>query len=213
MGRNRNVVIVTISAAIFLILTQFQNCAPPQSMQSDTDGVARGEVRIVEDWAKAELRFVAPEVELHDEVVSTDLQGFCHRGQNGSSVNWKIWAGQKVNDPLLTGQSTCVSGQFAVKLEDLENMVCGVPHILVAEGSWGASAYSQVIKRCQPLMTETVSAPLQSPYGTKCSLEYSPGHDDFAACSKVCYRDQKMVFSQVVELAQCSTLAAKLAGP
>jgi hypothetical protein len=211
MVSRRNVSILTSLAIAALLLTQFQNCAPAKAI--DAGSIAGGEVRTIEDWNKAEIQFFSPEVQVHDEAEATGVGGLCNRSHTGAKLRWAIWAGQKTEAPLLAGLSECKGGSFNVDLAELPNMVCGVKHLLVVEGEWGASTFTHVLRRCQPLASEFVAAPNDAPVGTQCSLEYQPGNDDGDPCSQVCYRDNKVVFSRAMPASQCSSIAAKLAGP
>lgn len=194
-----------------LLLSQFQNCAPAGGAGSQPG--QSGEIRAIEDWNKAEIQFVAPEIQIHDEAEVTDISGLCNRSRNGAGLRWAIWAEQKMNAPMLTGYTRCGSGQFSVTLDELPNMVCGEKHLLVVEGDWGASTFTYVVRRCQPLAAEVVSSPEGSPQGTMCSIEYQPAIDNPDRCVQVCYRDNKMISSRPATMDQCSGLAAKLAGP
>ncbi len=210
MISRRNVSIFTSIAAVTLLLTQFQNCAPAQST-ADNSGVS-GEVRTIEDWNKAEIQFLAPEIQVHDEALNTGVGGLCNRSHSGARLRWAIWAGQKTSSPLLAGDSECKGGSFNVSLDELPNLVCGVKHLLVVEGEWGASTFTHVLRRCQPLASELVAVPNEAPQGTQCSLEYQPGAEDGAPCNQVCYRDNKVVLNRSMPAIQCSGIAAKLAG-
>ena len=212
MVSQRNVSIFTSVAIVTLLLTQFQNCAP--ATVSEGSNAQSGEVRVIEDWNKAEIQFYSNEVQVHDEAEATGVGGLCNRNHNGAQVRWAIWAGQKTNAPLLSGLSTCAGGSFNVGLDQLPNLVCGVKHLLVAEGDWGASTFTHVLRRCQPLAAEFVAAPSEAPTGTQCSLEYQlAASEEVDPCTQVCYRDNKVVLSRAVPAAQCSSIAAKLAGP
>jgi hypothetical protein len=212
MVNQRNVSILASIAIVTLLLTQFQNCAPANV--SESSNAQSGEVRVIEDWNKAEIQFHSSEIQVHDEAESTGVGGLCNRRHNGAKLRWAIWAGQKTNAPLLSGLSACAGGAFNVGIEELPNLVCGVKHLLVAEGEWGSSTFTHVLRRCQPLAAEFVDAPIEAPTGTQCSLEYQPAASEEAnPCTQVCYRDNKVVLNRAVPAAQCSSIAAKLAGP
>ena len=212
MVTRRHVSIFTSIGLLSLLLTQFQNCGPaPVGPQGQSHS---GEIRTIDDWNKAEIQFVSEDVQVHDEAAVTGVGGLCNRSHTGAKLRWAIWAGQQTSAPLLSGESPCKNGQFSVTLDELPNMVCGVKHLLVVEGDWGASTFTHVLRRCQPLVSEEIAAPQESPAGTVCSLEYQPAHIEGSdPCTQVCYRDDKVVLSQAVPNIQCSGIAAKLAGP
>lgn len=211
MVQRRHVFIFTSVAMTSLLLFQFQNCAPPSS--AITEHSSGGDARLIEDFNKAEIQFVSDDVQVHDEAAVTGVDGMCNRSHNNARLRWAISMDQQKGQPLLAGESRCKAGQFSVQLSDLPNMVCGVKHLLVVEGEWGASTFTHVLRRCQPLAAETVDAPQDSPVGTLCSLEYQPASDSGSACTQVCYRDDKVVLSQPIGTEHCSGIAAKLAGP
>ncbi|NJL25513.1 MAG: hypothetical protein HC902_10310 [Calothrix sp. SM1_5_4] len=195
-----------------LLLFQFQNCAPAGTSASavSDDG---SDARIVDDWSKTEIQFVAPEVQLHDEALSASVDGFCNRSHNGARLKWTVWADRKAAEPLVSGDSSCRMGQFKVELSELESLVCGVDHLLAVEADWGGVAYSRFIRRCQPLASESLEVAAAHPVGTRCQLEFSKADDLQAPCREVCYREEKLVSERPVEAVRCSGLAARLTGP
>lgn len=180
------------------------------STQSTT---ADSEVRIVDDWNKVEIQFATPAIQVHDEADSAGVGGLCNRSHNGAQLRWALWADEKSHLPLLQGMGQCSGGQFSVQIDQLDNVVCGVPHRLVVEGDWGGIAATQFEKRCQPLASEEVAAPDSSPAGTDCSLEYVPAGGAANSCNKVCYRENKVVLNVTVDPQRCSGLIQKLASP
>jgi hypothetical protein len=214
MMSRRNVFTALLVFWASLVLTQFQNCAPAGNSASASAGTSAGggNISIVDDLNKAELQFAQQSIQIHDEVSDASLTGLCSRLHNGAGLRWSIRSGGDASgEALVSGTATCSRGQFGVRVEGLEDMVCGVDHLLVVEGDWGGSTFTHVSKRCQPLASEASAAPEGSPFGTECELEYQPAGGD--PCTLVCYREQKVVLSKAVEAAQCSGLAARLAGP
>ncbi len=207
----RYVLTITSLAMTSLLLFQFQNCAPAGSVTASTGVGSVGDARLIEDFNKAEIQFVSDEVQVHDEAAATGIDGLCNRSHNNAKLRWAIMGDEEGMKPLVTGQSKCERGQFNVELSDLPNIVCGVNHLLVVEGEWGASTFTHVMRRCQPLAAESVAAPQDSPAGTVCSIEYQAATRD--SCTQVCYRDDKVVLTQPVGAEHCSGIAAKLAGP
>lgn len=210
MLARRHVSILTIAGLLTLVLTQFQNCAPSTPMQTDSSS---GQVKIVDEYNKSDVQFVSEDVQARDDVAAVDVDGLCSREHNGQRLHWRLSGDDPSAQPLIEGSATCKSGQFQVNVEDLEHLDCGNSHLVVVESDWGASGYTRLTRRCQPLVSQEVVAPEQSPYGTSCSLEYNAGVGSAQACQKVCYRDGKMVTSQAVDVGQCQPMVAKLAGP
>ena len=195
------------------MLTQFQNCGQTTFTSSIPSTQSGGGVRIVDDFNKTEIQFVTQHIQIHDEVERTNLVGFCNRSHTGSQLRWAVWADDRSGQPLAAGNAECQSGQFAVKLEGLTELVCGVDHVIMIEGDWGGSAIANFNRRCQPLASELVLPPSNSPVGTACSLEYQIETISSTPCTQVCYRDDKVISILPVDQSMCSGLAAKLAGP
>jgi len=208
--RNRNVSILSVTVLVAAVLFNFQNCAPAPTVATQGNPFDP-EVRIIDDWNKAEIQFVQESVQVHDEADAAGVSGLCSRVHNGERIRWALW-GDDGNRPVLGGEIACRSGQFAVEIENLDNVVCGIPYRLVVEGDWGAMASAQFEKRCQPLASEHVEAPAASPAGTDCSLEYVPAQSA-NSCAQVCYREAKVVLNVTVDPARCSGLIQKLASP
>jgi hypothetical protein len=136
----------------------------------------------------------------------------CNRARNGAKLSWAVWDGANSSKPLVWGESSCRAGQFSFKLEGLQDFVCGIPNMLVVEGDWGGVSQVKFKRRCQPLVSETLPSNIDDPYGTVCSLEYSREPGVEAPCTRVCFRDDKVISKDAVEAAQCSSLAASLTG-
>lgn len=207
MIARRHVSIVMITSALALALSQFQNCAPTNlQAQPNVDS----NVKIVDEYSKADISFISEDTQIHDEAVSATVDGLCSRTHNGSSLSWAVYASTLGGRPLATGESVCKMGGFNVQLSALENLDCGEQHLLVVEGSWGGSAVSRLSKRCQPLASEPLVAPDSSPMGTQCSLEYRAAAGSSDACMEVCYRDSKVVLAKSVSALQCQPIVDKL---
>jgi hypothetical protein len=209
----RHVFITIVILGSALILTQFQNCGSTAGQGPVETSSENGEVHIADDFNKTELQFALESFQIHDEAVQTALSGLCTRKHTGARLRWGVYSEDSSGSPLIGGVAECRSGQFQVRIGGLENMVCGLDHEVVIEGDWGGVARAKVSRRCQPLASQEIEAPRDSVYGTVCSLEFHPIQDGNPPCAQVCYRDDKVVSVQSVDQAQCSVLAARLAGP
>lgn len=206
----RHVALFSLSALTLLILTQFQNCAPARSVQNATAS-SGGQVRLVEDLNKVEIQFATGELQVQDTVATVNIDGLCNRAHNGAKLRWTVWADNGA--VLMTGESSCQSGQFELDMSGVDQLVCGVSHQLVVQGDWGGSAFTLMQRRCQPLASESVQPPEGSPIGTECELEYVAASDVQSQCNQVCYRQGQMMSQTALPVSECSNLAARLAGP
>lgn len=182
-------------------------------MNASAASTGSDSIRIVDDFSKTELQFALSSFQIHDEVVQTGLSGLCTRNHTGARLQWGVYADERMDQPLVSGTVECRSGQFMIEVGGLEQMVCGLDHIVAVQGDWGGIARAKISRRCQPLASEAISPPTDSPWGTVCSLEFHPVGELDPPCAQVCYRDDKVISIQSVDEAQCSGLASKLTGP
>lgn len=141
--KQRNVLLISFMMAT--ILLNFQNCAPAVAPEASVDG----EVRIIDDWSKAEIQFATTGVVVDEEESSAIVSGLCNRKYNRSQLRWAVWLSDG-SRMILIGDSECRSGQFAFDVSNLATLDCGV-HRLVVEGDWGGTAYTQLEKVCQSM--------------------------------------------------------------
>ena len=210
MSSRRHVLSFIIVFSLPVLLFHFQNCAPAGKITANADA---GTVRLIDDYNKAQVQFVTPESEIHDEAQAVGISGMCNRDHNGARMNWAVSAGGTVDRAVAKGKATCAGGQFVVDLEDLDQYPCGVDHHLVVETDWGASASTRFSRRCQALASQPIPVPDGSPYGTSCAIEYSPASEAEQRCVQICFRANQVVYNRALEVSQCSSLAAGLAGP
>jgi hypothetical protein len=204
-GRRSNSKHIVLFLSLFgipTLLLGFQNCAPTKSVSGNS--VSGGTVGIADDFNKTALQFVTPEIDVQSDVDATSLSGFCERAHDNSQLSWAIWSDQRSASPVLSGQASCRSGQFSLQVDQMDQLPCGTDHIVMVQGDWGGSTYAHVIRRCVPLASEAMAPPSDSPYGTECALEYNSGQN--FSCNRVCYRDNKVVLNQALDLNQCSSL-------
>lgn len=210
MLNRRHVLTITGFTLTTLLLFQFQNCAP--AGPSTSAAASDGSVRLVDNLSQTQLAFVSPETEVQDEVQATDISGLCTSDHEGAKLTWAISADDQGGNILLSGSAVCHDGQFALDVQRLDALVCGVDHLVTVTGDWGGSASARVSRRCQPLASQMIAAPADSPPGTSCALEYTPDTEAGDSCLQVCYRDNKVVYSAGAEAGACADLAAGLAG-
>lgn len=142
--KQRNVLVISFILATLLL--NFQNCAPAVAPDQVS---ANDEVRIVDDWAKAEIQFATTGVIVDEEENSAIVSGLCNRRFNHAQLRWAVWRNDG-SRMMMIGDSECRSGQFAFDVSNLATLECGV-HRLVVEGDWGGSAYTQLEKVCHSL--------------------------------------------------------------
>jgi hypothetical protein len=203
---------LSVVSAVFVtvLFLQFQNCAPAasDSTTTSTDGGAR----VVDDLNKVEIQFGNNEIEIQDSADEVTVSGLCNRNRNGAKLRWAVWDGADSVKPLISGDSSCKSGQFSFQMAGLNDFVCGISSLLVVESDWGAVTQVKFKRRCQALASQTIATPPDEPIGTVCEMEYSFDADSEAPCVKVCYREDKVVSNDVLESNLCASLAASLTG-
>jgi hypothetical protein len=204
----KHVSVVSVSAMLALLLTQFQNCAPARSVAGADATTDYTDSRVSMDGVGTkDIAFALSKVELRDDATSAAVGGLCDRSHEGAHLSLSVVDGAQAIDSAV---GTCTKGQFSIDLSNVESLVCGVPHQLVVEGDWGGSAAVQFERRCQPVMSQVVD-PGDSPAGTLCQLEYAPAAA--AGCQRVCYRLDQVINTTVVDADQCHQMATQLAGP
>ncbi len=207
MIKRRTVLSFILLFAAPFLLVHFQNCAPQGALNAGGDTQAH----IIEDLNRYQIQFLSANAELQDDVAQAGVPGFCMTSHDGAKLNWLIWDGNNASAPLESGVSRCNSGEFQIDVE-LSQVICGVSHTLVVEGDWGASTVTHVTRRCQPLASQPIAPPHNSPYGTTCVMEYSPATAAENPCAMICYRSANVVLNQALEISQCAALAASVAG-
>ena len=212
--KSRKNVLTTVSlVALTAIFAQFQNCAPAGTAGPE---VGDAPVMISDDVHNKSIQFVSQSVEVQDGIQSAVIAGLCNRMHNSAKLSWTVLSvGSQGAQAaaVFTGESQCERGQFGIVLNSMHELECGTEHILSVHGEWGGATSARVVRRCQALASQPMSAPEGSPYGTECALEYLPGSEDGANCNQVCYRDHKVVFKKSLASDQCSGLIERLAGP
>ena len=210
MITKRHISAVSLSAILGLCLTQFQNCAPARAVSAADATTDYTDARVGVDARSTDLMFALSKVEVRDDASSASVGGLCDRAHDGAGLKMSVVDGAAA---VQTAEGSCVRGQFQIQLADLGDMVCGVPHQLVVEGEWGASASVKLVRRCQPVISQVVDA-ADSPYGTSCELEYSPAVSaEGSTCQRICYRQDQVINSTAVDAASCAAMATQLAGP
>jgi hypothetical protein len=209
MNKRRYVLTFISLILLPLMLFHFQNCAPATGASASSGN--GGHVSLVDNANQSQIQFIFPNAEIQDEAPSADISGLCDSSHNGATLKWALWDEQTATQALANGATTCNGGQFGVTLEQLDQFVCGVSHLLVVQGDWGAMTQTQITRRCQPLASQPIPPPEGSPMGTTCDLEYSPASAAEQPCVQVCYRSNQVVYSQALDVSQCSSLAAGLA--
>lgn len=205
MKSRRNVFTCLLILLVTALLPQFQNCGSTSGSEASVSS-GSGDVRLVDEYGKSEIQFIADNIELADDVEATTIDGFCSREHTGELIDFKLFSDDHMNGPVIgVGQVVCQSGQFRVPLGLLQNLVCGEEHLLLVEAHWGHSSFARVKVRCEPpirawLDTEGLT------YGTRCSLESWPGSSGPEICQRVCSRDGKIVFKENRDAFECSNL-------
>lgn len=208
---NRRYVLTFISLVLLpLTLFHFQNCAPPNSSaRASSDG---SKVGLIDNLNKASIQFVTADSQVQDDAKTVEIFGLCSRDHDNAVLKWTVFDEYGSQKILAQGISQCDHGQFGVEIDELDQYVCGVSHMLVVEGDWGGSTFSNFTRRCQPLISTDATPDQNMPLGTTCSIEYSAAGESGPTCQRLCYRANQVVFSQPLDVSSCSTLAASLAG-
>lgn len=198
--------IVLIAWGIGMILTQFQNCANPGSLD-DSGGST---VHLIGDVTKAGIEFPQTSVQLFDNATTAYLGGLCAESHDGEVLTWSLVGGGSI---VAQGNSTCSEGQFALNLAEASQLVCGVSYDLSVSTSWGGSAQTVVTKLCPPIASATLPEPAVAENGQpqNCQLEYRLSDDgsNQGLCQAVCYSENVETYFQEQPLDACSQLISQ----
>ena len=116
-----------------LMLTNFQNCAPPQVA---SEAIEDYEIRIVEDWTENKLRFMQSELTVKSDSNAVSIYGLCDRKADGE--HYDITLSNANNDVIFIGDSICNGGGFEVTLElDSEPLECDSDYSLFVSDEIG----------------------------------------------------------------------------
>ncbi len=134
-----------LAGLIGLLISQFQNCAPPStspSLNSELDS----EVRIVDDWTKVKVHLLHDQVEIFAGEETPPVDGFCARALYGKLVSWVMVAADGTE--IDSGEAVCERGGFRVHALRSDLMECGTTYELIVVGHENERDSVPIAKHC-----------------------------------------------------------------
>lgn len=132
---------------MMILLTKYQNCAPPPGVDSAAMSGDSSEVRIIDDFRSNKVILVSPEVvELADATSEHKVDGLCARASD-DSLNWALV--EDGSSAIVDGGSVpCERGGFRIRLHAVDQLGCGIKHRLEVESIDGDRDNLVVERRC-----------------------------------------------------------------
>lgn len=139
----------SIGALGFLMLFQYQNCAP--SMQAAEMAKLSSEdnsiVTTIDDTNGATaVSFPHEKVQLATNDQPTVLEGSCDVRQDGAILGWKVRDGE--DNELERGYSVCEQGKFEVEMAPSTALECDKSYHVTARLGAGTSGHVELERHC-----------------------------------------------------------------
>lgn len=138
----------SLGALGFLMLFQYQNCAP--SMQSIDMAKATGDsspVSTIDDVnATTAVSFVHEKIEVTSNDAPTVIQGACDMKQDGAILGWRVHDAE--DNELQRGYSVCEQGQFEVEMVPASELECEKSYHVTAKLGLGSAGHMELERRC-----------------------------------------------------------------
>jgi hypothetical protein len=186
-----------------LTVTQFQNCASDNPLETPTNSVP-----IVQDLANQKVAFVQSSVQLRDSAKQTAVDGLCAGGS--AALQWAV-VNTSSSQIIEQGQAECVSGSFQITLNKIAQIPCDQPMQLqvrssaVSVSTPAAPQILELSRKCAPLLARQVGAQcfveLASTPATAINVLVPP-----TVCQQVCYQQAQVVVRRDLALSECKDL-------
>ncbi len=139
----RALVGLCLAALGFVMVFQFQNCAPAPGGAASDDSSPVHAINPVN--GSSALRFAYEKVQVTDASESTVLEGECDRIAEGTVVDWDVQEGQT---GVTAGSVACDRGRFQVEIAPDRELECGKTYDVSARLDDGTEGRTQVEKVC-----------------------------------------------------------------
>lgn len=140
----------SLGALGFLMLFQYQNCAPAAGVNALSSSKANGggTVTIIDNMnLTSGLTFSNPSVVAPPSNAATVIDGACSVEQERSVLGWSVT--NSSGTQMQKGNSVCSGGKFKVEMAPSNQMECGESYTLQASfGASGMVAVASVARDC-----------------------------------------------------------------
>jgi len=120
-----------LAIAGFILISQFQNCAPVDpNLTYDMPG-NENEVRIIDRWdANEALSIFVQGLTVLPDVASLTVTGQCTSDEGSDQAEWAVIGPQGL---MFNGVAACVQGGLSITLNEIAELSCGTDYDLVVD--------------------------------------------------------------------------------
>lgn len=139
----------SLGALGFIMLFQYQNCAPAQGTHSVSSVVSNDDslVTTIDDVnATTGVAFTQEKVDLPSSADPTVIEGACDLKQSGSVLGWKVHDAN--GEEMERGYSLCDQGKFQVEMAPADELECDQSYDLTARLNQGSQGHVELKRDC-----------------------------------------------------------------
>lgn len=140
----------SIGALGFLMLFQYQNCAPSMQaaeMAKLSSGSDDSLVTTIDDArSPTAVSFPNEKIQLTSNDQPTVLEGSCDVSQDGAILGWRVRDGE--DNELERGYSVCEQGKFEVEMAPATSLECDKSYHVTARLGAGTSGHVELERHC-----------------------------------------------------------------
>ncbi len=140
----------SLGALGFLMLFQYQNCAPSMQtidMSSKVTSEESSPVSTIDDVnATTAVKFMNEKIEVMSNEAPTIVQGACDVKQEGAILGWRVHDAE--DNELQRGYSVCEQGQFEVEMLPASELECEKAYHVTAKLGLGSPGHMELERRC-----------------------------------------------------------------
>ena len=141
----RRIKLVGILASMFMLLVNYQNCAPPAIQQTEYSD----QMRTGDDWSQSKLLFVIPNQIFAETDPDITLHGICNRVGDNGILSYSV----SVSETGLEVESGiednfCEGGGFRLDIQDVASLDCNLSYQVHIQSSLGYEDLMFISKSC-----------------------------------------------------------------
>lgn len=147
----------SLGALGFLMLFQYQNCAPAGGIGAMSRSDDSSMVTTIDNVnGTTGVAFTQEKMQLATTDEPTIIEGACDLKQNGAVLGWKVHNLRGAE--LERGYSVCEDGKFQVEMAPASQLECDQPYDVTARLNAGTSGHVEVSRDCAGELAAKVSA-------------------------------------------------------
>ena len=147
----------TLGALGFLMLFQYQNCAPAGGVNSMARLDDSSLVTTIDNVnGTTGVAFTQSKVQLATTDQPTVIDGACDMKQNGAVLGWKVH--DSIGTEMERGYAVCEEGKFQVEMAPASQLECDLPYEVTARLNAGTSGHVEIRRDCAGEAAAKISA-------------------------------------------------------